>query len=808
MAPNKRKTAFSNAELEQMLSQITLASPASHLSATSNTENFESLGPLVRNLQALNQQDVFLSSLNRLVEDKEREIEAVCAENYQDFVGSVGTLTGVRKGTGNLRRRIAELDGVMSDVGKDLLEKKKALLKQRKIAENLDSAIETLQSSLRVLDLVNRIDGMIKEEKCWGALRSLEDIQHLPLPPTPFLTHILSSLPSLRAQIKDKVTASQKAWLFEIREKSGYVGELAIEEMERRKRRWAARRDRDLGVGVAQWGLGGVGGSGRVGGAIECLIYEKTEFDPIEAASITFKPLYQCIHIYDALDLRGELQQTYGQDRQTQAHLILSPPPHPVPLDQLLLSLTRSITGFFVLESHVLRSAPKDFRSQRDVDFLWDEVCRGFVIRVERALKEERAGRRELLSVRDCVLRFGRVLESYDYAIDQLTKLLLDMFTQYIALLEKEFSDKFDEIILNDDYAPKRVDHPEAFEEITSVCWMSDGAVKTLSNQEYPVTMPFSSSYLSCCIYIREFVERFYNFVDDLPDHGKDIDALLRSSIDRILTNHVSESIAKKLEGTNNFSLIAQIVINLEHFELACEELNVVLSNLRLDSRLPQIKLSSTGSLSQTLIQAQGRISDLLSKKLDSFFELAEIDFTPDRPRKEGECSEYLREMIGFLANYVDSVLSGLGEEGRQGTYRGACKYICDTLMKWLTGLDFAMLNENGLRDVLLDIKFVQTEMKRLGKMGLEDVFEEINSTVSLVFSPSLSKYIQNPRFRPSYPAVSPQRLSVILHKLGRHGLTLGPSAGLEYEKGLRRRNEADVLRKLPSGMFVPSGGR
>jgi hypothetical protein len=38
----------------------------------------------------------------------------------------------------------------------------------------------------------------------------------------------------------------------------------------------------------------------------------------------------------------------------------------------------QELVGFFIIESHVLRTMP-DFRSQRDVDELWDEMCRRIV---------------------------------------------------------------------------------------------------------------------------------------------------------------------------------------------------------------------------------------------------------------------------------------------------------------------------------------------------------------------------------------------------------------------------------------------
>lgn len=100
-------------------------------------------------------------------------------------------------------------------------------------------------------------------------LQSLEDIQTLPqssLSQTPFFNHILSSLPSLRTQIKEAVTASTNTWLLEIRNVSGEVGRLALEAMELRTRKWRARREKEALLKLS-----------RVGSSVEMVTNEKLE---------------------------------------------------------------------------------------------------------------------------------------------------------------------------------------------------------------------------------------------------------------------------------------------------------------------------------------------------------------------------------------------------------------------------------------------------------------------------------------------------------------------------------------------------
>jgi hypothetical protein len=122
--------------------------------------------------------------------------------------------------------------------------------------------------------------------------------------------------------IKDAVTASTKSWLFDVRESGATVGRLALEQMSARIKKWRARREKEGGVRLA-----------RVGGALELVHNERTECEtcrlhPNERADsivdaldndetkVDFKPLYQCIHIYDALECKPELQRSYQQDRK------------------------------------------------------------------------------------------------------------------------------------------------------------------------------------------------------------------------------------------------------------------------------------------------------------------------------------------------------------------------------------------------------------------------------------------------------------------------------------------------------------
>lgn len=161
---------------------------------------------------------------------------------------------------------------------------------------------------------------------------------------------------------------------------------------------------------------------------------------------IDFKPLYTCIHIHDTLDAREELQLSYQADRrvrfpatclalpgwqltrlglrtQAQAGLLLSSTASLTPFSLPALSaLLEEIVGFFLIESHVLRTT-NSFRSEQDVEDLWDEMCERVVRIVDEGLRECEDPE-VFLGTKLRVLTFVQTLE---VRAEQLDLLVLDL---------------------------------------------------------------------------------------------------------------------------------------------------------------------------------------------------------------------------------------------------------------------------------------------------------------------------------------------------------------------------------------------
>lgn len=136
---------------------------------------------------------------------------------------------------------------------------------------------------------------------------------------------------------------------------------------------------------------------------------------------VDFTPLFECIHIYTTLNSLEELQRSYQADRKVksfapshdcteecikaQSDLIL---PNPLPL-AILPQLTQEISGFCIVETHVLETT-NSFRSERDVEELWDSLVAGLTSSITNALQTEKSPD-EYFRVKECLLSFIMTLE-------------------------------------------------------------------------------------------------------------------------------------------------------------------------------------------------------------------------------------------------------------------------------------------------------------------------------------------------------------------------------------------------------------
>jgi len=127
----------------------------------------------------------------------------------------------------------------------------------------------------------------------------------------------------------------------------------------------------------------------------------------------------------------------------------------------------------------------------------------------------------------------------------------------------------------------------------------------------------------------------------------------------------------------------------------------------------------------------------------------------------------------------------------------------CD--QETLCGRDVPKLNEAALAMVLADVNFIELEIQRLNRPGLDHVFDEVKlvskhlasvanwfQTINVILSDAVNAYMEPSIRQLSYSAIKPARLATILAKL-----SAGSQAAGIYSKAERRREESAQVARL-----------
>ncbi|KAI9315513.1 exocyst complex subunit Sec15-like-domain-containing protein [Dichotomocladium elegans] len=568
--------------------------------ALDDAENLDQLGPVIKQITETGRQEAFVDQLDALIRKKDGEIERMCNAHYQEFVQAVDQLLKVRQGTAELRQKISDVNITLQTRGSKLAEKRRELIEARRVQKNVEDAIQALQKSLVVLELMNRTNHQLEAKKYYSALKTLDIVEndHLPeMPQYGFVKRLSQSVPVIQKSIKDSVMVQLREWLARyVRSVSREIGSLAMQRMQERQDRWRAKTGDNPKLRYLQ--------HHNVNSAIEMVVNEGLECK------------YQ--------RKRHEFKASYEEDRRAQANLALSAPinlrdGNMTPFDNLL----QDIVGFFIIE-HIILHSTQDFRSQSEVDALWEMVTSRIILVVSDSLK----GCRDpelFLRIKLSLLIFIQTLESFDYSVKPLQETLLMLFQRYSELLISQYSEVFEKIVQEDECMPMTVENGEELKEVMQYTRFRPDR-EFLKRHGFPLRLPFSKVFPTCCRDVSAFVHQFYQFAEGFSQTHGEMDDILKKAVDSLLIQKVNAILLNKLE-SNNLSQIVQIIINIEYFESTCPDFEMLLMETRSFHRSGRIHLKATSTFKETRRKAEKRIFELVNHKLDEFLELSDIDW-------------------------------------------------------------------------------------------------------------------------------------------------------------------------------------
>ncbi|KAK6534719.1 hypothetical protein TWF281_006021 [Arthrobotrys megalospora] len=737
-----------DAHLVQVIRQCMLSS--------TDTEYFDLLIPAIKDACVQQREDGLMMALERFAEDKELEIEQMCNENHQPFVQSVEQVLKVREESMKLTSEILKLNQTIQKSTESLAAKKKALVDSRGTRQNIDEAMQALHSSLEVLAAANRVHELLHEKKHYTALRTLDELHNIHLKEVMHFEVakiIQSSVPAMKTMIKEAVMTDLNHWLYQIRETSKLLGQVAFDQTELRRERQKERAEKSQYFELF-----------KLNSAVELVLDEREEFDVLnnENVMIDFTPLHECIHIHEALELRDDFRLEYSDVRRQQKELLL-----PVSVsfreDDIsgLAQVLEEIAGFAIIERATMRRT-QNFRSASDVEELWMSMCTKTIQIITPAMQAVNNSD-TILKIKAILSLFIQTMDTWSYNVDILDAFLLKLFERYSELLKKQFSKDFVEIVQSDDYMPMAIADAEEYAKVINVSWFKDD--RNAEEIQYPTVLPFSQMYPLCCIDLRSFLNKYYFFSREYFHHPHTIDETLRVSLDEMLKEQVCKTLHERLT-SKYLGQIVQILINLEHFENACSELQILLRDVSASAHAGPVQLEALELFRNEKKTAEKRIFELVNSKLDDLLEGAEYDWMPDTA--ETAASPYLLAMTRFLTDIMETTLLGLPNDIKGFVYFDALSHLASEILKLPLSEHVRMINKNAVKNMDQDVAYLEEFVKSLESEGsnLPRIFEELRETVNLLKSDNPEEFYDISVRMKHYTKVDPLNGPLLMEKL------------------------------------------
>ncbi|KAJ5570354.1 uncharacterized protein N7459_009784 [Penicillium hispanicum] len=723
----------------------------------SDTDYLDQLIPSIREYSIGHRTQQLLQSLSRFASDKETEIENICNTYHQEFVSSVNSLLHIREGTVSLTGEILDLNQSIQTSTERLAEQKKALVESRGHRQNIDETSRAIQDCLEVLRLANQVHDLLAKKNHYAALRALEELQNVHLKGVTqykIAVMIQRSVPATQRAIAEAVMTDLNTWLYRIREMSQYLGEIALFHTEQRKSRHKQRVERMPYLEHF-----------TLNSAIELVADEDEEYDLLqnEDLQVDFTPLFECLHIHQSLGHMDKFRIEYANTRRRQKDLLL--PSSITLIDEdgaNLHNLLEEMAGFAIVERATMKRVP-DLRSSVDIDELWDSMCQAAVGVISKALYEV-DNAESILKIKNLIALFMQTMNTWNFPVRVFDEFLLTLFEKYAELLKRRFSDDFQEIVSTDDYMPMPIQTLEEYDKVLNVSWY--GPEKPREEQNFPCILPFSRMYPLCCIDIRNFLNQFYFFANDDFSHPDLIDDTLKDALDDLLSRKVCDTLVERLS-SQYLGQIVQILINLEHFELACHELELLLAAARSQNSTGiSITLRATEKFRSNKKAAEKRIFEVVNSKIDDLIETAEYEWMATTP--PAEPSNYMQTLTRFLSNIMNSTLLGLPTEIKELIYFDALSHAANMILAQPLAPEVKNINPNGVEALAKDVEHLAQFVDSLNVPILRENLDELQQTVQLMQADNADEFYDISTRNKKYGRVDAIQGPVLVEKLTR----------------------------------------
>lgn len=548
--------------------------------------------------------------LSESVAAKQAQIKQICEEHYAEFLAGIEHLLSVKLDLSELRSLAQSLNLSVQQSGRAVLASARQLNEQRRLRYQINSAKQILQSCASLIALARKAKQQIHHSKYFSALKTLNQLQRIlhlaatnfhrtnaqpaaaanatpvPLSPTAtkvaqaasasaaassvrfeFIRQLERQIPLLTGKIKESVKGEFTTWLGGISKRSRALGELALAQLDEHltaaTRRAQARREEATEKRARQ-------ASRRVRKAASSTVLEEdddeedADDDALDAAGLTaathtsaglfdampinFTPIYQCLHIYEHLNLAEQFQLLYKEKRQNQlmeavhsltalgggGHTpassprtngggVASPvtPSSPASARDIIdaySTVFASVTGFFIIEDNILKSG-NELISRAEIDTMYEKVQLALIGHLAHHFHVCAAhSAASVLQLKYVTVLFCKLMDEnflgHDSAL--LRKFLEEQRPRFEEVLLRRVHQEVRNIFAKEKWEPLGINDHDEYDLFV----LGFGLQEESINVDFPCTMPFSISVPLVCRILCNFIDDYFQYARYLEDGG------------------------------------------------------------------------------------------------------------------------------------------------------------------------------------------------------------------------------------------------------------------------------------------------
>lgn len=146
--------------------------------------------------------------------------------------------------------------------------------------------------------------------------------------------------------------------------------------------------------------------------------------------------------------------------------------------------------------------------------------------------------------------------------------------------------------------------------------------------------------------------------------------------LDDLLCNKVCDVLDERLK-SQYLGQIVQILINMEYFDIACQEIEALLTTARGGEEV--ISLKANTMFKEKKKTSEKRIFELVNLKIDDLIDTAEYVWMSSAP--PFETSNYMQTLTRFLSNIMSSTLQSLPTEIKELVYFDALSHTASRVL-------------------------------------------------------------------------------------------------------------------------------